>query len=72
MHNIYNFYFNNIYIKITATCFDAFVSFSGSSKSYTSLTLRRTTYKCIETYRSDCNTNVVKIKIVYIVHGWLK
>jgi len=29
---IYIFYFNNIYIVVTSTCFDTFVSSSGSSK----------------------------------------
>jgi hypothetical protein len=29
---LYMFYFINIYIIITAICFDTFVSFSGSSK----------------------------------------
>jgi len=32
MHNIYIFYFNNIYIIITPKCFVTFVPLSGSSK----------------------------------------
>jgi hypothetical protein len=34
------FYFNNIYIIITATCFDTFVSSSDNPKFFTSLKLR--------------------------------